>query len=264
MTETSNPLDVSHLWAPYRSNTSRRRDILPYHEEYGELVINTELLAYLIRSYSVFEMTCAGLGHPGGSSSTTGPGMAGWNLIRTAWSRRASRSAAARWVRSRELQSEGLWLFERTDRIRTIEWCTHSWVTVSGFSFHLARIAQRRYGCGFVSGPCPELRGGFPLSSQVRDRRYHRRKVYVDGRERVVLIRSGSGKAILPKSAALRVIAEIGTSPFLEVTPYARRLGFLVCKTPGHRHGAVQDKGHYTLPSSIISRIESPARVWFD
>ncbi len=69
MTETSNPLDVSHLWAPYRSNTSRRRDILPYHEEYGELVINTELLAYLIRSYSVFEMTCAGLGHPGGSFS---------------------------------------------------------------------------------------------------------------------------------------------------------------------------------------------------
>ena len=32
-------------------------------------MINTELLAYLIRSYSVFAMTCAGLGHPGGSFS---------------------------------------------------------------------------------------------------------------------------------------------------------------------------------------------------
>jgi transketolase len=44
-------------------------DCLPFHPDYPALLRNTETLAYLIRSYSVYEMTCAALGHPGGSFS---------------------------------------------------------------------------------------------------------------------------------------------------------------------------------------------------
>ncbi len=45
MTGTPNPLDASHLWTPYRGDTSLRRDILPYHEEYGDLLRNTARLS---------------------------------------------------------------------------------------------------------------------------------------------------------------------------------------------------------------------------
>ena len=46
-----------------------RRDSLPFHPEHAELLGSSETLAYLIRSYSVWEMTCGALGHPGGSFS---------------------------------------------------------------------------------------------------------------------------------------------------------------------------------------------------
>ncbi|MGQ9629437.1 MAG: transketolase [bacterium] len=63
------PLNFSQFWRPFRSDTTRTYDCLPFHDEYRELLRNTETLAYLIRSYSVYEMTCAALGHPGGSFS---------------------------------------------------------------------------------------------------------------------------------------------------------------------------------------------------
>ena len=64
-----NPMEASRFWTPFRKNTMRRYDCLPFHEDYRGLVRNTEILAYLIRSYSVWEMTCGALGHPGGSFS---------------------------------------------------------------------------------------------------------------------------------------------------------------------------------------------------
>ncbi len=45
MTGTPNPLDASHLWTSYRGDTSLRRDILPYHEQYGNLLRNTARLS---------------------------------------------------------------------------------------------------------------------------------------------------------------------------------------------------------------------------
>jgi transketolase len=64
-------LDPSKLWMPFRADTRRRTDCLPFHAPYPHLLRSTETLAYLIRSYSVWEMTCAALGHPGGSLSET-------------------------------------------------------------------------------------------------------------------------------------------------------------------------------------------------
>jgi transketolase len=64
-----NPLQYVNFWKPFREDTTRTRDILPFHQEYQELLHNTEVLAYLIRSYTIYEMTCAALGHPGGSFS---------------------------------------------------------------------------------------------------------------------------------------------------------------------------------------------------
>lgn len=69
MSSQMNPLDFTAFWKPFRDDTSRSRDILPFHQEYQDLLQNTEVLAYLIRSYTVYEMTCAALGHPGGSLS---------------------------------------------------------------------------------------------------------------------------------------------------------------------------------------------------
>jgi transketolase len=66
---TFDPLNASQFWKPFRKSTMQRYDYLPFHESYNELVKNTEILAYLIRSYSVWEMTCGALGHPGGSFS---------------------------------------------------------------------------------------------------------------------------------------------------------------------------------------------------
>jgi transketolase N-terminal domain/subunit len=50
------PLDASQFWRPYRANPMQRRDCLPFHEDYPELLKNCEMLAYLIRSYTVWEM----------------------------------------------------------------------------------------------------------------------------------------------------------------------------------------------------------------
>ena len=63
------PLDTSQLWKPFRTHTLQRYDCLPFHADYPELLRSSETLAYLLRSYSVWEMTCAALGHPGGSFS---------------------------------------------------------------------------------------------------------------------------------------------------------------------------------------------------
>jgi len=69
MTTKTDPFDLSHYWRSFRDDTSRIRDVLPHHDEYRDLLRNTETLAYLIRSYTVYEMTCAALGHPGGTFS---------------------------------------------------------------------------------------------------------------------------------------------------------------------------------------------------
>ena len=63
------PLDAARFWKPFRSNTLQRSDCLPFHADYPELLKSSEILAYLIRSYTVWEMTCGALGHPGGSFS---------------------------------------------------------------------------------------------------------------------------------------------------------------------------------------------------
>jgi transketolase len=64
-----NSLEFPRYWTPFREDPRRTVDCLPFHAEYPVLLKNTETLAYLIRSYSVYEMTCAALGHPGGSFS---------------------------------------------------------------------------------------------------------------------------------------------------------------------------------------------------
>jgi len=64
-------MDFTRYWRPFRERTSRTIDCLPFHREYTDLLFNTETLAYLTRSYTVFSMTCAALGHPGGSFSET-------------------------------------------------------------------------------------------------------------------------------------------------------------------------------------------------
>ena len=69
MSSKIDPLDSSQFWKPFREDTTRTFDCLPFHAEYPELLKNTETLAYLIRSYTAYQMTCAALGHPGGSLS---------------------------------------------------------------------------------------------------------------------------------------------------------------------------------------------------
>ena len=63
------PLDHSQFWKPFRPNSRRFHEVFSHHKEHSGLVEQTETLAYLIRSYSVYSMTCAALGHPGGSFS---------------------------------------------------------------------------------------------------------------------------------------------------------------------------------------------------
>ena len=65
------PFCFQPYWQPFRDNLGRFQEVFPHHEEYGRLTRETEILAYLIRSYTVHEMTCAALGHPGGSFSET-------------------------------------------------------------------------------------------------------------------------------------------------------------------------------------------------
>jgi transketolase len=62
-------LDFNELWRPFRDETRRFQEVFPHHADFARLVQETETLAYLIRSYSVYSMTCAALGHPGGSFS---------------------------------------------------------------------------------------------------------------------------------------------------------------------------------------------------
>ena len=57
------------LWQPFRENRRTRVDCLPFHASYADLLHNAETLSYLLRSYTVWEMTCGALGHPGGSFS---------------------------------------------------------------------------------------------------------------------------------------------------------------------------------------------------
>jgi len=64
-----NPFDYRQFWQPFRERRERFQEVLSHHDDYSRLVGETETLAYLIRSYSVYSMTCASLGHPGGSFS---------------------------------------------------------------------------------------------------------------------------------------------------------------------------------------------------
>lgn len=66
---TTDPVNVSDYWIPFRDDTHTYYDVLAHHGTYPELLVNTEVLAYLVRSYTVWEMTCGSLGHPGGSFS---------------------------------------------------------------------------------------------------------------------------------------------------------------------------------------------------
>jgi len=69
MVKDFNPFNFSLFWHPYRENLTRFQEIFPHHEEFKDIINNTEKLTYLIKSYTVFEMTCGALGHPGGSFS---------------------------------------------------------------------------------------------------------------------------------------------------------------------------------------------------
>ncbi|OHB77801.1 MAG: hypothetical protein A2Z25_15410 [Planctomycetes bacterium RBG_16_55_9] len=62
-------LDFRQFWKPFRPNSRRFHEVFAHHKEYAGLIEQTEILAYLIRSYAVYSMTCAALGHPGGSFS---------------------------------------------------------------------------------------------------------------------------------------------------------------------------------------------------
>jgi len=62
-------MQVSKFWRPFRTDPTRFQEVFPYHENYKMLVENTDTLAYFMRSYTVYQMTCAALGHPGGSFS---------------------------------------------------------------------------------------------------------------------------------------------------------------------------------------------------
>ena len=69
MAKSSSSLSVQEYWQPFRKDTKRFQEVFPYQKEYNELLKQTEILAYLIRSYTVYSITCAALGHPGGSFS---------------------------------------------------------------------------------------------------------------------------------------------------------------------------------------------------
>lgn len=61
--------NFNEIWSPYRENTRRFSELFSHQDGYSKLIGSTERMAYLIRSYSVYSMTCAALGHPGGSFS---------------------------------------------------------------------------------------------------------------------------------------------------------------------------------------------------
>ena len=63
------PFAFSKYWKPFREDFSKRIESLPFHDNYKDLLINTEIMAYFARSYTVYEITCGSIGHPGGSFS---------------------------------------------------------------------------------------------------------------------------------------------------------------------------------------------------
>jgi transketolase len=67
--QPADPLDSASYWRPFRDRTTVVADVLPFHKPYPDLLESCEKLAYLIRSYTTYSMTCAALGHPGGSFS---------------------------------------------------------------------------------------------------------------------------------------------------------------------------------------------------
>lgn len=64
-----NPFEYKSFWEPYRKNSRHFKETFNHQNEYKSLIESTERMAYLIRSYSTYSMTCAALGHPGGSFS---------------------------------------------------------------------------------------------------------------------------------------------------------------------------------------------------
>jgi transketolase len=64
-----NPFEYKAIWEPYRKNSRHFKEVFSHQDGYKSLVESTERLAYFIRSYSTYSMTCAALGHPGGSFS---------------------------------------------------------------------------------------------------------------------------------------------------------------------------------------------------
>lgn len=63
------PFSFGDLWQPFRSRLDRFQEVFPHQADRGRLLRECETLAYLIRSYTTYSMTCAALGHPGGSFS---------------------------------------------------------------------------------------------------------------------------------------------------------------------------------------------------
>ena len=64
-----NPFEYKSIWEPYRGNRRQFKEVFSHQDGYKPLIESTERMAYLIRSYSVYSMTCGALGHPGGSFS---------------------------------------------------------------------------------------------------------------------------------------------------------------------------------------------------
>ena len=63
--DTGDPLAVRELekiWQPFRQDTKKCQEVFPHQDGYHDLVHGTEMLAYLIRSYAVYSMTCGALG----------------------------------------------------------------------------------------------------------------------------------------------------------------------------------------------------------
>lgn len=69
MTKQMDPFHFRELWKPFREDSKVFQEVFSHHADFARLVKDTDTLAYLIRSYSVYSMTCGALGHPGGSFS---------------------------------------------------------------------------------------------------------------------------------------------------------------------------------------------------
>ena len=60
---------LSEIWKPFRTDSRRYNEVLPFHAEYSDLLSECERTAFIIRCLAVYSMTCGSLGHPGGSLS---------------------------------------------------------------------------------------------------------------------------------------------------------------------------------------------------